>query len=132
MAADIVVFDPNTIIDHATYENPALPSEGVRHVFVNGVLALKDGAPTGGKSGRALLRRRNMPSRAGERRFAIAVDQGEGPRATTIAIDLTQGAGVREATGVLSIDGVLYRPGLSAGHTRLGARSAAAAIARSR
>ena len=37
MAADITVFDPNTIIDHATYENPALPSEGVRHVLVNGV-----------------------------------------------------------------------------------------------
>ena len=64
MAADIVVFDPNTIIDHATYEDPALPSEGVKHVFVNGVLALKDGAPTGNKTGRALLRTPNMPSRA--------------------------------------------------------------------
>ena len=37
------MFDPNTIIDHATYENPALPSEGVKHVLVNGRLALKDG-----------------------------------------------------------------------------------------
>ena len=46
MAADIVVFDPNTIIDRATYENPALPSEGVRHVLVNGVVALKDGVAT--------------------------------------------------------------------------------------
>ena len=49
MAADIAVFDPNTIIDHATYENPALPSEGVKHVLVNGVLALEgrraDGTP---------------------------------------------------------------------------------------
>src|SRR6185436_1560564 len=63
MAADIVVFDPNTIIDRATYEDPALPSEGVKHVFVNGVLALKDGAATGNKSGRALLRSANMPSR---------------------------------------------------------------------
>ena len=43
MAADIVVFDPNTIIDRATYDDPALPSEGVKHVFVNGKLALKDG-----------------------------------------------------------------------------------------
>src|SRR5918993_5316251 len=35
MAADIAVFNPNTIIDHATYENPALLSEGVKHVLVN-------------------------------------------------------------------------------------------------
>ncbi|MBA2259959.1 MAG: amidohydrolase family protein, partial [Acidobacteria bacterium] len=47
MMADIAVFDPKTIIDHATYENPAAFSEGVRHVFVNGVHALKDGASTG-------------------------------------------------------------------------------------
>ena len=51
MAADIVVFDPNTIIDRATYDDPALPSEGVKHVFVNGKLALKDGVATGNKAG---------------------------------------------------------------------------------
>lgn len=49
MAADITVFDPNTIIDHATYENPALPSEGVKFVLVNGVVALKNGAATGAR-----------------------------------------------------------------------------------
>ena len=110
MAADIVVFDPSTIIDHATYENPALPSEGVKHVFVNGQLALKDGAPTGNKSGRALLRTPNMPSRATniDLRSLKIKAQGGGH---TIAIDLTQGAGVREARGLLSVDGVLYQPG---------------------
>ena len=41
MAADITVFDPNTVIDRATYEIPALPSEGVRHVLVNGAVALE-------------------------------------------------------------------------------------------
>ncbi|HWI19275.1 MAG TPA: amidohydrolase family protein, partial [Vicinamibacterales bacterium] len=46
MAADVMVFDPDTIIDHATYENPALPSEGVKFVLVNGVMALKDGVAT--------------------------------------------------------------------------------------
>jgi N-acyl-D-amino-acid deacylase len=110
MAADIVVFDPNTIIDHATYEDPALPSEGVKHVFVNGVLALKDGAPTNNRSGRALLRSAHMPSRpasADLRGFRIKSKT----RDHAIEIDLTQGAGVRDAKGVLSIDGVLYRPG---------------------
>ncbi|HXV59900.1 MAG TPA: amidohydrolase family protein, partial [Vicinamibacteria bacterium] len=64
MAADIVVFDPVTIIDHATFENPNAPPEGVRHVLVNGRLALSDGELTGSASGRALRRSIHMPSRA--------------------------------------------------------------------
>ena len=47
MAADLTVFDPATVIDRATYENPALPSEGIRHVLVNGTVALSDGVATG-------------------------------------------------------------------------------------
>jgi N-acyl-D-aspartate/D-glutamate deacylase len=110
MAADITVFDPNTIIDRATYDNPALPSEGVKHVFVNGMLALKDGAPTNQKSGRVLLRTPHMPSRpAGADLRSVSIKGKAGEH--TIVIDLTQGAGVREARGVLSIDGVVYRPG---------------------
>ena len=41
--ADIVVFDPATVIDEATYEDPARYSSGFRHVFVNGVHTLRDG-----------------------------------------------------------------------------------------
>lgn len=41
--ADIVVFDPNTIIDRATYEQPALPSVGMNYVLVNGVPVVRDG-----------------------------------------------------------------------------------------
>ena len=63
MAADLVVLDPATVIDRATYEEPALPSEGVRYVLVNGTLALNNGAATGVRSGRALLRTSQMPSR---------------------------------------------------------------------
>jgi hypothetical protein len=110
MAADLVVFDPNTIIDHATYENPALPSEGVKYVFVNGVPALKDGAPTGTKNGRALLRSAHMPSRPASADLRGLRIKSK-TKAHAIEIDVTQGAGVREATGVLSIDGVQYRPG---------------------
>lgn len=63
MAADIAVFDPATIIDHATYEQPTLPSDGVRHVLVNGRFVLRDGQATGEKSGRVLLRGADLPSR---------------------------------------------------------------------
>ena len=41
--ADIVIFDPKTVIDTGTYSDPARRPEGIRHVIVNGVLALNDG-----------------------------------------------------------------------------------------
>ncbi len=42
--ADITVFDPKTVIDKATYQEPALPSVGFRYVLVNGVPVVVDGA----------------------------------------------------------------------------------------
>ena len=54
MFADVVVFDPATIADRATYENPHQYAVGVRHVLVNGVPVLKDGEHTGATPGRAL------------------------------------------------------------------------------
>jgi N-acyl-D-amino-acid deacylase len=51
MHADIVVFDPNTIIDRATYEKPHQLSVGMQHVFVNGVEVVTDGKSTGAKPG---------------------------------------------------------------------------------
>ncbi len=50
--ADIVVFDPAAIQDHATYEKPHQLATGVENVWVNGVRALKDGVATGAASGR--------------------------------------------------------------------------------
>jgi N-acyl-D-aspartate/D-glutamate deacylase len=41
--ADLVVFDPAHVIDKSTYENPAQYAEGVKYVFVNGVMVVKDG-----------------------------------------------------------------------------------------
>jgi len=52
MVADVVLFDPATIGDHSTYEQPMQYATGVRDVFVNGVQVLKDGSPTGAKPGR--------------------------------------------------------------------------------
>ena len=54
MFADVVVFDPQTIADRATFENPHQLAVGVKHVFVNGVRVLKDGEHTGAKPGKAL------------------------------------------------------------------------------
>ena len=45
LAADIVVFDPKTFIDNATFEKPYESSTGVRWLLVNGKLAIADGQP---------------------------------------------------------------------------------------
>jgi N-acyl-D-amino-acid deacylase len=50
--ADVVIFDPATIQDHATYEKPHQLATGVEDVWVNGVLALQNGTATGAASGR--------------------------------------------------------------------------------
>ena len=57
MYADIVVFDPKKIIDIATLENPHQYPEGIKHVLVNGTLAVKDGKYTGQRAGRPLRHR---------------------------------------------------------------------------
>ena len=54
MFADIVIFDPATVIDKATFEKPHQLSVGVRDVFVNGAAVWKDGKHTGATPGRAL------------------------------------------------------------------------------
>jgi N-acyl-D-amino-acid deacylase len=52
--ADVVLFDPATIQDHATFEKPKQLATGVDDVFVNGVQVLKDGKHTGAKPGRVV------------------------------------------------------------------------------
>lgn len=50
--ADVVIFDPLTVQEHATFENPHQYSQGVQHVWVNGKQVLKNGEHTGQKPGR--------------------------------------------------------------------------------
>lgn len=59
-AADVIAFDPATLADRATYEHPQVLASGVRLVFVNGVLTVKDGQYSGALAGRAL--RHKMPN----------------------------------------------------------------------
>jgi N-acyl-D-amino-acid deacylase len=49
--ADLAIFDPMTIQDHATFESPHQYASGMAHVFVNGIQALRDGEHTGAKPG---------------------------------------------------------------------------------
>jgi len=52
--ADVVVFDPKTVSDHATFEKPQQLATGVEQVVVNGQLVLKDGEATGAHGGRVV------------------------------------------------------------------------------
>jgi N-acyl-D-aspartate/D-glutamate deacylase len=109
MIADITVFDPATIIDRATYEEPSLPSVGIRHVVVNGGVVLRDGRTTGVKSGRVLRRTRAMPSRpmtpatASRTLSAAGTLRGADGALWQIAIDVAQTSRRRFATGSITI-----------------------------
>jgi len=56
-AADLVLFDPETIKDMATYEEPKLTAKGIRFVVVNGIIALDEGVMTNARAGKTLRRR---------------------------------------------------------------------------
>jgi N-acyl-D-aspartate/D-glutamate deacylase len=104
MAADVTIFDPLTVIDHATYDEPARRSDGIRDVIVNGQIALRDGTPTSLRGGRALARTAHMPSRllSLDRERSVAVS---GPLANgRISLSVSQKAGARTASGLLRLD----------------------------
>ena len=54
MAADIIIFDPETVTDHSTYEKPHAYTSGIDYVFVNGKITLNQGRHTGIRNGKVL------------------------------------------------------------------------------
>jgi N-acyl-D-amino-acid deacylase len=65
-AADVVLFDPETVRDEATFENPRQAASGIQYVFVNGTAAIDGGRPTGARAGRALRRSSDGLTREGK------------------------------------------------------------------
>src|SRR5262252_8400855 len=101
----VTIFNPETVIDRATYEEPAQLSDGIRFVIVNGVVALREGKPTGERGGRVLTRTGHMPSRPmnrplSPRRLAA---RGMLPDGARVTIDLTQPTGEVRAKGTVRI-----------------------------
>jgi hypothetical protein len=109
MAADVTIFDPATVTDRATYEDPTRLSEGVRHVLVNGRVALRDGRVTGEQGGRALRRTIHMPSRptGADRPRRVSVrsaplqvaEPATRGASYRVELDVRQKSGAREAEG---------------------------------
>jgi N-acyl-D-amino-acid deacylase len=61
--ADVTVFDPATVIDRATFEQPTTPAAGIHLVYANGTAVWRDGQTTGARPGRALRRQRMQSER---------------------------------------------------------------------
>lgn len=61
LAADVVIFDPNTVGDRATYADPHQYPSGIVHVLVNGVPVVRDGAQIDARPGRVLRHQRTGP-----------------------------------------------------------------------
>ena len=57
--ADVIVFDPKTVSDRSTYEQPELLATGMKFVIVNGKIAVENSAYTGVLAGRALRKAEN-------------------------------------------------------------------------
>jgi N-acyl-D-aspartate/D-glutamate deacylase len=75
LQADLVLFDPKTIADHATIQDPHALSTGIKTVWVNGEVVFEDGKPTGKHSGRALRREVWFSSHGGREKTDALIDQ---------------------------------------------------------
>lgn len=108
MVADITVFNPDTVIDKATYEEPKQYAEGIEHVLIDGRLALTDGEVTGTQAGQVLRRSRHMPTRpmSSDQRAStsasgviLANSDESGKRPVQVSFSATQDGGPPQAGG---------------------------------
>ena len=107
MIADVTVFDPETVIDHATYSDPTARSEGIAHVLIAGAWALRDGVVTGAREGSALRRTVHMPARPQTTRTSRGISfsgtfTADG-REYSLEISLEQAAQAPAAQGSLEL-----------------------------
>lgn len=108
MIADVTVFDPKTVIDRSTIDQPTLPSAGIETVVVNGRLAIDGGRATGATLGRALARSRHEPTRPmtldGAR--GVSVRGRVGDDGARVSVRLNQSADAASPTGVARVTGL--------------------------
>jgi putative CocE/NonD family hydrolase len=120
--ADIVVFDPATIADRATFEKPHQTSVGVHHVFVNGTAVVRQGRHTGAKPGEILRGPGYLPHHGkGATATSKAVTEGRNslitpaPAAAALSpvsaqeIDITWGLKIPMRDGV-ALNATVYKP----------------------
>ena len=84
--ADVVVFDPKTFRDSATFDRPTVYARGVRDLFVNGVPAIRDGKVLGKLAGRGLKLNQDGPADRILKAQRIWTGDGDHPEAEAIAI----------------------------------------------
>jgi N-acyl-D-amino-acid deacylase len=111
MAADLTIFDASSIADHATYDEPSLPSTGISRVFVNGQQVFPRAAGTPPLPGRRIFRSEHMPTRPTSNEFSrrasaagVAVDPST-HRSIRFNLDVFQACGSHLARGALSLVG---------------------------
>ncbi len=125
MAADVVVFDPETVIDRATYLDPAATSEGIRDVWVNGTRAVEAGSVVPSAGGRPLRRTLHMPARpasAGRSaRLGLTATRIVDGVEYTFEVDVEQIRASRGAEGVMrevDDDGTVLWQTVALGHVQ--------------
>ena len=106
--ADIVVFDPATVRERATYAEPALASEGIEHVIVGGVVTVRDGElQVGSHGGEALLSDHSLWSRIDTDALSAFIDDKRAAHRTPgVAVALVSDDAIEflHTSGVRSVD----------------------------
>ena len=112
LVADLIAFDPETVTDHATFEEPKQYSEGIEYVLVNGQVALAGGELTGIQAGRVLWRTPGLPARPMSVDWAVSTrvegalpDHGPEGGRISFAVEHPGGGNLLSTSGTLVFEG---------------------------